>query len=67
MAVWCFLLTLKRGQEHLTSFAHNDQLSFRMGYDALLVPAALTGVTGLGYVAYRYLWALRERAYDAGD
>ena len=42
-------------------------LFVQMGYDALLVPAALTGVTGLGYVAYRYLWALRERAYDAGD
>ncbi|TWI12529.1 YoaK family protein [Aerolutibacter ruishenii] len=39
----------------------------RMGYDALLVPAVLTGATGVGYVAYRYLWALREREYDAGD
>lgn len=42
-------------------------LFVRMGYDALLVPAVLTGVTGLGYVTYRYLWALRERRYDAGD
>jgi uncharacterized membrane protein YoaK (UPF0700 family) len=41
-------------------------LFLRLGYNALLVPAVMTGTTGLGYVAYRYLWALREREYDAG-
>ena len=42
-------------------------LFLRLGYNALLVPAVMTGAAGVGYVAYRYLWALREREYDAGE
>lgn len=30
-------------------------LFVRIGYDALYVPAALTGLTGMGYVIYRHL------------
>jgi uncharacterized membrane protein YoaK (UPF0700 family) len=31
----------------------------RFGFDALLLPAALTGVVGIGYAAYRHRFALR--------
>ncbi|KGM55591.1 membrane protein [Lysobacter daejeonensis GH1-9] len=51
----------------LTGAVVGARLFVALGYDALLVPATLTGVTGLGYITYRHLWAERERRYDAGD
>ncbi|HEY2345883.1 MAG TPA: YoaK family protein [Xanthomonadaceae bacterium] len=32
----------------------------RNGYDALLIPATLTGVVGIGYVGYRHIALMRE-------
>jgi hypothetical protein len=36
-------------------------LFFHLQYRALLVPSALTGLTGVGYIAYRHAWLLRQR------
>jgi hypothetical protein len=34
-------------------------------YRALLIPSALTGLAGIGYVAYRHWTLLRQRQADA--
>jgi uncharacterized membrane protein YoaK (UPF0700 family) len=41
-------------------------LFFHLQYRALLIPSALTGLTGVGYIAYRHAWLLRQRRLDGG-
>ena len=42
------------------------QVMNREGVDALLVPSALTGLTGVGYVAYRHAVLVRQRRAGNG-
>ncbi|MGG6461309.1 YoaK family protein [Solilutibacter silvestris] len=41
-------------------------LFVRIGYDALLFPAAMTGLVGIGYVAYRQFAMLHDRPPGSG-